>query len=249
MYASSATQLSRLGITDNRILVSSGGVPVWSNTLPACTFGSTVTLNDQYFDAGSGYLSSLTTGATSGILFCNSAGTQQLFTLRHQSASAADWDYQTINFQSYNDNVSPETITYGALNFYSADISDGAEDGAFYIYLMNAGTDNNVLTLTGAGALGIDINSGITYADANHPVSVFDKYDDALVLREGIQMQALDKLVDIGVFSKKNTGSGYMMNIQPMTRLLAGGIYQNRAKIDSLDERLNRLELALPIGS
>ena len=42
MYASSATQLSRLGITNNRILISSGDVPTWSNTLPAVTLGGTI---------------------------------------------------------------------------------------------------------------------------------------------------------------------------------------------------------------
>jgi len=35
LYASSLTQLSRLGITNDRVLISSGGVPVWSAALPA----------------------------------------------------------------------------------------------------------------------------------------------------------------------------------------------------------------------
>lgn len=43
IYASSATQLSRLGITNDRILISSGNAPVWSATLPAFAAGGNIT--------------------------------------------------------------------------------------------------------------------------------------------------------------------------------------------------------------
>lgn len=49
MYATSATQLSRLGITNDRILISSGSAPTWSNTIPAVTLGGALTLNGQAF--------------------------------------------------------------------------------------------------------------------------------------------------------------------------------------------------------
>ncbi len=39
LIATSPTQLSRLGITNDRVLVSSGGLFSWSNTLPAFTVG------------------------------------------------------------------------------------------------------------------------------------------------------------------------------------------------------------------
>jgi len=52
--------------------------------------------------------------------------------------------------------------------------------------------------------------------------------------RQGIQQNNRELLADIGVLSRKDTGSGYMMKIQPMVRLLAGGIYQTRARIDEL---------------
>jgi len=59
-----------------------------------------------------------------------------------------------------------------------------------------------------------------------------------LVLRQGIQQRNRDLLCDMGVLERKDTGSGYMLNIQKMIHLLAGGIYQNRAKIDELERRL-----------
>jgi len=68
IYASSDTQLSRLGIgTANQVLITSGGVPTWSSTitsatLTTCSLGGTLTLNGQAFDAGSGYLEIETTG-------------------------------------------------------------------------------------------------------------------------------------------------------------------------------------------
>jgi hypothetical protein len=34
----------------------------------------------------------------------------------------------------------------------------------------------------------------------------------------------------------KDDGSGYMMKVQPMVKLLAGGIYQTRARVDDLVE-------------
>jgi len=47
LIATSVTQLSRLGITNDRILVSSGGLFSWANTLPAFTLGGTITGGNQ----------------------------------------------------------------------------------------------------------------------------------------------------------------------------------------------------------
>jgi len=48
LYASSATQLSRLGITAGKILGVSGGIPAWVNTLPAVTLGGTLDAAGQF---------------------------------------------------------------------------------------------------------------------------------------------------------------------------------------------------------
>ncbi|MBU2249696.1 MAG: hypothetical protein KKD77_23315 [Gammaproteobacteria bacterium] len=57
IYASSATQLSRLGITNNRILISSGGVPTWSATLPAVTLGGSLNANGSSITGFNGFYS------------------------------------------------------------------------------------------------------------------------------------------------------------------------------------------------
>jgi len=105
--------------------------------------------------------------------------------------------------------------------------------------LYNSGEFNNVaMTLSGAGGLAVDLDNGGT----DYYVGLFDDYDDALVIKHGIQENNRELLADMGVLERKDTGSGYMMKIQPMVRLLAGGIYQSRAMIDELMERLELAE-------
>ncbi len=44
----------------------------------------------------------------------------------------------------------------------------------------------------------------------------------------------------MGVVSEvPGASSGYHMNLQPMVRLLAGGIYQNRERMDAQNEAMN----------
>lgn len=82
------------------------------------------------------------------------------------------------------------------------------------------------------------IPDGQTTIDANTTwdANVFDNYDDALVLspyREGVMNmeQRQTELIRMGVLRQYKDGwVGY--NDQRMAALLAGGIYQNRARID-----------------
>ena len=59
----------------------------------------------------------------------------------------------------------------------------------------------------------------------------------------------IDRMVELGVFIKApRSASGYMFNVQPLNRLLAGGIYQNRWRMDAqyeeIDKRIRKLEAA-----
>ncbi len=208
-------------------------------TFGAATLGGTLTLNGQTLDAGSVSALIATTGGGQGlqIISTQDGDLGAVLSLKHISATPANFDRGgDIHFRTTNDNSEDILAVFviGRLN----DVSDGAEVSQFLIYGLDAGTQNLGLTLSGAGGLSVDADIGT----ADDPVALFDKYDDALVLRQGIRQRNCDLLVDIGVFSRKNSGSGYMMNIQPMTRLLAGGIYQNRAKIDALEKELTELK-------
>ena len=79
IYASSSTQLSRLGITNDRILISSGNSPAWSATLPAFTLGGTLNCSTQNVDVGS----SSASGVLRGAIEAASTGTT--------------WEWQTRN--------------------------------------------------------------------------------------------------------------------------------------------------------
>lgn len=102
---------------------------------------------------------------------------------------------------------------------------------------VTAGAPNEAVRFDGGGQIHADLGAG------TGNVTVFDDYDDAMVIREMYPMgerkqEALDRLVEMGVCSRKNTGSGYMVNFQKMFALLAGGIYQTRERFDVKVEEL-----------
>lgn len=215
------------------------------SSLPAVTLGGAVTINGQDFDAGAGSAVITTTGQYQGLVInqtYDGADGPRIY-LQHFRASPSDNDYAGyLSFQAY-DSESNST-EYGSISCLALDVTDTAEDARLDIYLQNSGAYNNALQLSGAGVLDVDASSGLGAAT----VGQFDEYDDAVILKDGISGKAFEKLEEIGVMSRKDTGSGWMMNVQAMSYLLAGGIYQNRAKIDSINERLGRLELALTEG-
>ena len=101
------------------------------------------------------------------------------------------------------------------------------------------------------------IPDGQTSIDANTTWddNVFDDYDDAAVLSPYRQgqfnlSQRKDDLIEMGILREHEDGwIGY--NDQRMAALLAGGIYQNRERMDAqhhtIDERLKRIEQALGV--
>jgi len=207
-------------------------------TLPAVTLGGTVSLGGQTFNAGATSLEVLTSGGQVGLKITSttSAGSDGagLTFLHTKAGSTIDDGDQcgAIFFRGLNDAATPEDTIFGIMYGFCIDNADGAEIGQLSWYVMNTGTNNLAMTLSGAGVLAVDLAGSGTPAQ----VDLFDAYDDAIVIRQGIQQNNRELLADIGVLNRKDTGSGYMMNIQPMVRLLAGGIYQTRARIDELVE-------------
>ena len=223
---------------DNKTLDSSvlKGTFTASGTvaIPAVTLGGTVTLGGQVFDAGAGNLQINTTGGVFfGVTVQKTAdGIYGAYiTLDHVSANpAADDKLGAIHVSGKDDEAN--SVSYAILEFRAEDVSAASYAGKMAIrqYRKTDTAFNECLTLSSLGGLAVDADIGT----ADDPVALFDDYDDALVLRQGVQQKNQEILVGMGVFSKKDSGSGYMMNVQPMARLLAGGIYQNRARIDDL---------------
>lgn len=108
------------------------------------------------------------------------------------------------------------------------------------------GTNDRLRLVTTTGVLSVDGDGG----GSDDPVSLFDDYDDALELR-GFQLASInplqkmemrERLVEMGVaeWAVQDKGPPHLMiRIQPMLRLLAGGIWQNRQLIE---QRLTALE-------
>ena len=113
------------------------------------------------------------------------------------------------------------------------------------------------MKLTSVGVLSVDLSGSGSAAQ----VDLFDRYDDATELQrfaysgEGVEdvvpevteeqrLANRERMVEMGIIMPvPGASSGYHMRIQPLTRLLAGGIYQNRHRMDSqYDELSRRLE-------
>ena len=104
------------------------------------------------------------------------------------------------------------------------------------------------MQISSAGVLAVDLSGT---GDAAQ-VDVYDDYCDPASLKVYAntvgnlttpeQREANRALMrDMGIIFEKECGRGDMVNIQPLTRLLAGGIYQNRARIDELERKLEGL--------
>ena len=157
LIASSATQLSRLGITNDRILVSSGGLFSWSNTTPAFTLGGTVTINGKVFDAGSGSAQIKTTASSQGLLIKDSfdgTGGPRV-TLWHNTASPAVSDL-VGQFVFRGKDSGGNNTDYGRLEVMTVNITDTTEEAKFRIWLLNSGADNLAMSLSSAGRLWVD---------------------------------------------------------------------------------------------
>ena len=134
-------------------------------------------------------------------------------------------------------------------------IRAGADNsGQFAVNVYDANTRNQGMILTKTGVLSVDLSGSGSAAQ----VDLFDEYDDATELQrfaysgEGVEdlvpevteeqrLANRERMVEMGILIPvSEASSGYHMRIQPLTRLLAGGIYQNRHRMDSQYEELNK---------
>lgn len=137
-------------------------------------------------------------------------------------------------------NAASEVEERASIDIVLVTATNGAEDARFDWNLMSGGAMNYAMTLAATGVLSVDLSGTGSAAQ----VDLFDNYDDAIVLKQGIQQNNRELLADMGILERKNSGSGYMMKLQPMMRLLAGGIYQTRQMLeDKVNELQNRLDL------
>ena len=186
--------------------------------------------------AASGKL--LVASTASDIMELNSTGSGAsgpAISLKHVSASPdAGNNVGIIYSYGLDDAGTPAEVLYGYMQWEATTITAGSEDVTVEWRGIAAGAQNLQMTLTGAGALGAD-----------GAFTEFDEYDDHALI--SVKGHELDRLCEVGVMTKKPLGedgkvmgSGYMLNLQNAIYLGWGGIKQNRAKIDDLEDRLSR---------
>lgn len=240
---------------DNKTLDASVAKGTWTNsgtwTLPPFALGGSVTLNSQVFDAGSGELVVDTDDDAAGIRVRSTQNAQTGAQLvgEHDSDNPLGGDI-VMRWLGIGRNDADETIQYHGIYFQISDPTDGSEDSRYTWGAYVDGSWNDAMILTGAGVLTVDDSYG-----------TFDDHDDAKLLKDAIKDGKKEVLEAIGVYQKKykmdsdgmyikdDRGNliqvGYMVNVQDYFKLLSGGVYQNRDKIDTLELRIAELEKLL----
>ena len=201
-------------------------------------------------------------GTTASFFKTTSAGTNSVNApLRVHHYSSGD---MTANFGSaIQFNVGDSgaaSVNLGWLGMSKVGGTGDDDNGYFVMTILETGsTYNDAFKVSGVGVGSFDLAG-----DDTGNTSLFDDYDDPMELQRYTHMQSdrftnaeerqisLDRMVDMGVVSEvPGASSGYHMNLQPMVRLLAGGIYQNRERMDAqneaMNERLARIEEALGV--
>lgn len=194
-------------------------------------------LTNKTLNAGSGSIPVNTTGNIKGIEITSTSGSSvgPALNMVHHSGTPANGDscFQ-LTGRSYN--VNSLEYTYGLIRITTPDISEGSSNGGFEIWLLDEEVLNQALILS---------SEGILYVDDSY--DTFDEYDDAEVLREGISKGNKALLLSLGVIVEKRDDYGsiipdeYMISTQRLINLIAGGVYQNRDYIESLEARIAEL--------
>ena len=210
------------------------GATTW--TLPPFTLGGNITINAKIFDAGSGNAEIRTTGADGGLLIRSTQdGVVGALCQGYQFSASPAVDDKIFTIRGYGKDSNADAVNYGEFNFMIEDPTNTTECGKMQWRCAVNDVLNTAMTLSSGGVLAVDLSGSASAAQ----VDLFDKYDDALMLRQGIQQNNRELLANAGVLTRKDTGSGYMMNLQPMVRLLAGGIYQTRQRLEDTRNEMN----------
>lgn len=180
-------------------------------------------------NVGSGYLRSQTSG--NNLLYALSTADNfytQVY-LKWLDPSPDTNDYMSLVFRARN-SVNAE-ISYAQIINKFTNITSGNESSILTWTLMNNGEANPVMQLTGDGTLYLDEGTDI-----------FDEYDDAIRLKRAFSQGEKTALKEIGVIVTDFENGKDVIDTQKLLALLAGGVYQNRDRIDDLEFRLSQLE-------
>ena len=217
IYASSATQLSRLAIgAVDTVFTCNGSIPSWSATpilnnavakgtwtasgtwtLPAFTLGGDVTINARVFDCGPGFIEASSTAGDRGFRFTSTQDTDvgAKLSLVHVSTTPAVND-QIAWIEAYGKDSAGNSTQYGSIQWKIANVTDATEAGKFEVHLINAGADSTVLTLSSVGVLNIVGNYQVDGVQVVTNRVVDARCDDAIASGDATTDGVIDSLRD-----------------------------------------------------
>ena len=236
-----------------------------STTLALGTNGLTLTGNIDLGSAGTlinvGEAGNDWTANALSLVSSNSAATN-LLTVSNTEATNGASDAQ-INITSGGASGGDPAIKFLVTGAGVITMGLDNSDTDAFVWSNNAalGTTNRMALVIATGILSVDGDGG----GSDDPVSLFDDYDDALELQRfayshpGAEPMGLvtpeqreqnrARMVEIGVaewFTQEEGPDHLAYRIQPMLRMLAGGIYQTRQRFDeavnALSSRLGAIE-------
>ena len=161
------------------------------------------------------------------------------FRTNTQSASAADNDV-IARWTAHAHDDAPTNRQVMSYDVQWTDASTGSYASDLELFLSVGAAANKALTLSGGGQLGLDLDSSLG-SDTNAD-EIFDHLDDAIELARMSHdpVAFRRRMVAEGIFVEdpEVIRSGHMMLVQPMMKLMCGGIYQNRWRMDVMLQAL-----------
>jgi hypothetical protein len=134
-------------------------------------------------------------------------------------------------------------------------LDNTADDNFTISDAATLGTNDRLRLVTATGALAIDaaLSENQSFDDYDDPVEL-ERWASIKTLPDAERLERNQRLVDIGVgeWAVQDEGPDHLMiRVQAMNKLMAGGIYQNRERMDAqneaMDARLKRIEQALGV--
>lgn len=197
------------------------------------------TLSNKSINAGSDSLAIATTGLLRGVNITSTQdGASGARIMTYQDSASPAVNDQVGLWEVRGKGTDSGVVTYGIISIYTENVTAGQERGMFKIRLCTPGDVQNIaLTLSSEGVLAVDDS-----------FDTFDEYDDADLLRRGISKGDRELLKSVDVLIEKRDEDNriipgkYQIQLQALLKLVSGGIYQNRDKIDALNARISALE-------